>query len=131
MNYRRIYEEVNSKSQVPFKFSESVASSIGKTALDMKIGVLIVFTESGKAARILAKYRPRQSIFVCTQNASVRKQMNAVRGTISFTINQGESKEECIARVIAYAKERGMCADGGKAIVQTTRYCYKFNYAWI
>ena len=122
INYRRVYEEVNSKSQVPFKFSESVASSIGKTALDFKIGVLIVFTESGRAARILAKYRPRQSIFVCTQSASVRKQMNAVRGAIAFTMNQGESKEEWIARVIAYAKERGMCADGGKAIVQTTRY---------
>uniref|UniRef100_A0A7S3N8F7 Pyruvate kinase n=1 Tax=Euplotes harpa TaxID=151035 RepID=A0A7S3N8F7_9SPIT len=118
INYRRIYEDVFSKSKVPFKFSETVASSIANTALDLKIGVLIVFTDTGRAAYILAKYRPRQTIFVCTSSSSVSRQMNVVRGVTPILINARESVEECISRVIAYAKEQGMCADGSKAIVQ-------------
>lgn len=121
INYRRIYEDVFSKSKVPFKFSETVASSIANTALDLKIGVLIVFTDTGRAAYILAKYRPRQTIFVCTSSSSVSRQMNVVRGVTPILINAGESVEECISRVIAYAKEQGMCADGSKAIVQMSR----------
>ena len=119
-NYKQFYEDILAMSASPFKFSETVASSIADTALDLKIGVLIVFTETGKAAKLLAKYRPRQPIFVWSASASVRRQMNAVRGVIPFQINSGESKEDWIARVITYSKERGICIDGTKAIVQTT-----------
>lgn len=119
-NYRNVYEEIWATSLTPFSFSETVASSIANTALDLKIGLLIVFTETGKAANILAKYRPRQPIFVCAASQSVRKQMNSVRGVIPFAINPGESKDDCIKRVISYWKERGFCSERSKAIVQTT-----------
>lgn len=89
-----MYEEISATSPTPFCFSETVASSIAHTALDLKIGLLIVFTETGKAASIIAKYRPRQPIFVCSSSASVRRQMNAVRGVFPFAVNAGESKED-------------------------------------
>lgn len=120
INYKRVYEDVHQKSKSPFKFAETVASNIASTALDLKIGLLIVFTETGKAARILAKYRPRQPIFVCASNNSVKKQMNLVRGVVTYKINKGDSIEDTIAKVIAYAKEQAICTEGSKAIVQTS-----------
>lgn len=120
IHYKRVYEDVISKSQPPFKFSETIASNIAHTALDLKIGVLIVFTESGRSARILAKYRPRQVIFVCTSNESVIKQMNVVRGVTIYPISKGDNIEDVIAKVIAHAKEHAFCAEGTKAIVQTS-----------
>lgn len=120
INYRRVYEDVHSKSKSPFKFAETVASNIAHTALDLKIGLLIVFTESGRAARTLAKYRPRQPIFVCSSNNSVLKQMNVVRGVIPFPIKKDDNIEDAIAKVIHSAKEQGLCEDGTKAIVQTS-----------
>jgi pyruvate kinase len=120
IHYKRIYEDVHSKSKSPFKFAETIASNIAQTALDLKIGILIVFTESGRSARILAKYRPRQVIFVCTTNESVRKQMNVVRGVVNFPISKGENIEDVVAKVIEYAKEHAFCSEGTKAIVQSS-----------
>lgn len=121
LHYKRIYEDVKSRSQTPFKFSETIASNIASTALDLKIGILIVFTENGRAARILAKYRPRQVIFVCTSNESVMKQMNLVRGVITFQIDKKDKIEETISKVINFAKEHAYCTEGTKAIVQSSR----------
>jgi pyruvate kinase len=115
-----VYEDVHTKSKSPFAFAETVASNIAQTALDLKIGLLIVFTETGKAARILAKYRPRQTIYVCTASASVRKQMNLVRGVVPFEIAKGDKLEDSIQKVIRHAKEHAICAEGTKAIVQTS-----------
>lgn len=120
IHYKRTYEDVHSKSLSPFKFAETIASNIAQTALDLKIGVLIVFTESGRSARILAKYRPRQVIFVCTTNESVRKQMNVVRGVVNYPISKGDNIEDVVAKVIAYAKEHAFCSEGTKAIVQSS-----------
>lgn len=120
IHYRRIYEDVKNRSQTPFKFSETIASNIASTALDMKIGLLIIFTESGRAARILAKYRPRQPIFVCTTDQSVLKQLNLLRGVIPYNLEKDDKIEDSIAKVIAYAKERAFFPEGTKAIVQTS-----------
>ena len=119
LNYKRIYEDVNQKS-ILCQFNETVASNIAHTALDGKIGLFIVFTETGRAARILAKYRPRQVIFVCTSNESVRRQMNLVRGVTTFPVEKGDTIEDTITKVTAFAKERAFCAEGSKAIVQTS-----------
>lgn len=121
INYKRIYEDVHNKSKSPFLFAETVASNIAHTALDLKIGLLIVFTNTGKAARILAKYRPRQTIFVCTSNESVIKQMTLVRGVVPYKIKKDSKLEDNISDVIAKAKEQGICEDGSKAIVQSSR----------
>lgn len=121
IHYKRVYDDVKRRSQTPFKFSETVASNIASTALDMKIGVLIVFTENGRAARTLAKYRPRQPIFVCTSDQSVLKQMNLLRGVIPHHIDKNEGIEDTVAKVINFARERAFCQEGTKAIVQTSR----------
>ena len=83
--------------------SETIASSAASTALDLNIGLLIVFTQTGKAARMIAKYRPRQPIFACT-NHTVSKQMNMVRGVIPYLVKDGDTMDETVQKVIAYAK---------------------------
>jgi len=120
LNYKRIYEDVHAKSKSPFVFAETISSNIAQTALDLKIGLLIVFTETGRAARILAKYRPRQTLYVCTTSDSVMKQMNLVRGVISFPMTKDEKIEDVIAKVIRQAKDQRICIEGTKAIVQTS-----------
>lgn len=116
INYKRIYEDVLNNSKSPFHISETVASSAASTALDLKIGLLIVFTQTGKAARMIAKYRPRQPIFACT-NINVSKQMNVIRGVITHLIKDGDTMDETIAKVIAYAKSQAFCYEGSKAII--------------
>mgnify|MGYP002214556518 CR=1 FL=1 len=61
---------------------EAIASSAVKTAMDMNAKMLIVLTESGNTARLVAKYRPEQPILVLTPNRHVARQSCGLLRTI-------------------------------------------------
>ncbi|KAF8396476.1 hypothetical protein HHK36_018099 [Tetracentron sinense] len=46
----------------PMSHLESIASSAVRAAINVKASVIIVFTSSGKAARLIAKYRPTMPV---------------------------------------------------------------------
>ena len=49
------------------------------------------------------------------------KQMNLVRGVMTFQIEKNDKVEDTISKVINYAKDNAYCEEGTKAIVQTSR----------
>lgn len=56
--------------------AESVASSAVKTAIDLGAAMVVVLTETGTTARLLAKYRPDVPILAFTAAADAARQMN-------------------------------------------------------
>lgn len=56
--------------------AESVASSCVKTAIDLDAAMLVVLTETGTTARLLAKYRPDMPILAFTAAPDVARQLN-------------------------------------------------------
>ena len=72
--------------------AESVASSAVKTAIDLKASMVIVLTETGTTARMLAKYRPHVPILAFTASHTVAKQMNGyLRNVYPEVLNDGNS----------------------------------------
>jgi len=62
--------------------AEAIASSAVKTSLDMDAKMLVVLTESGNTARMVAKYRPKMPILVLTPSKHVAQQcFGLLRGT--------------------------------------------------
>ena len=62
INYREIYDHTKSISTV-IDTAESVASSAASAVLDNEdISVIVVLTQTGKLARLAAKYRPEVPI---------------------------------------------------------------------
>lgn len=62
--------------------AEAIASSAVKTALDMDAKMLVVLTESGNTARMVAKYRPKMPILILTPSKHVAQQCyGLLRGT--------------------------------------------------
>ena len=53
---------------------ESVTSSAVKTAYDVDAKLIIVLSESGNSARLVAKYHPSQPILVLTPFTEVARQ---------------------------------------------------------
>jgi len=45
-----------------------------------------VFTDQGKLARLVAKYKPQVKILACSINMKVVHNMNTLRGVIGFKI---------------------------------------------
>ena len=46
--------------------SESAACAAVQATVDLKLPLIIVQTESGNAAKLIAKYRPSANIYACS-----------------------------------------------------------------
>ena len=62
VNYDNVYELIKKFTGSPITTHESVCSSAVRTASDVGAALIIVVTENGLTARIVAKYRPKQPI---------------------------------------------------------------------
>lgn len=56
--------------------AESIASSCVKTAIDLDASMVVVLTETGTTARLLAKYRPNMPILAFTAAPDTARQIN-------------------------------------------------------
>jgi pyruvate kinase len=66
LDYPAIFNEIKMSSPSSYGTAEACAASVVQTCIDMKIGLIIVQTENGNSARLMAKYRPCARIFACT-----------------------------------------------------------------
>jgi len=77
MNFGGLFEAIRNSSLKRYGnlgTPESIASSAVKTAIDIDSKGIIVCSESGATARLIAKYRPGMPIYVLTTSASVARQ---------------------------------------------------------
>lgn len=58
--------------------AEAIASSAVKTSIDMGAKMLVVLTESGRTAGLVAKYRPGVPILVLTTTSETARQVEGV-----------------------------------------------------
>ena len=97
--------------------AESVASSAVKTAFDLKAKMLIVLTESGATARLVAKYRPNMPLLVITDNAQNARQSDAyVHGSKSMVIENMTGTETILTDAIASMVAKGKLAAGDTVV---------------
>ena len=57
-----MFNQITKYTLKPYSSSEAVCCAAVKTADDIKANLIIVITESGVTARLVAKYRPKQHI---------------------------------------------------------------------
>jgi pyruvate kinase len=65
-NYYQQWEFIRDFSDRPMHTAEAVLGAAAKDALDVAAGLVVVVSRSGKAARLVAKYRPRVPVLVIT-----------------------------------------------------------------
>jgi pyruvate kinase len=68
VNFYQTFDYVRSFTPKPVSAIESIVSSLSKNAVDMRPGMLVVFSENGKTARLIAKYRPCVPVLLVTSN---------------------------------------------------------------
>merc|ERR1719445_1578750 len=75
-NFNGLYEAVRNSTIATYgklDTAESIASSAVKTSIDVGAKAIIVCSESGRTARLIAKYRPAAKIYVLTPFSSVAR----------------------------------------------------------
>jgi pyruvate kinase len=97
--------------------SESVASSAVKTAFDVKAKFIVVLTETGNTARLIAKYRPSMPILTLTTNADVARQCQGYMNSCHCEVLKSMvGTDSIILKALETGKTMGWCK-AGDAIV--------------
>mmetsp|Transcript_6222 Transcript_6222/g.10847 ORF Transcript_6222/g.10847 Transcript_6222/m.10847 type:complete len:526 (+) Transcript_6222:242-1819(+) len=111
VNHSKLYDATRTtisllRNGCPLDTPEAVASSAVKTAVDMSAKVIVVLTETGTTARLVAKYRPVVPILVLTADPEAARQcegllrgcrarvMGSMIGTHSILLRAAEISHE-------------------------------------
>jgi len=98
--------------------AESVASSAVKSSWDIKAKLIVVLTESGTSARLVAKYRPSVPILALTADPQVMRICQGYyKNTMSKTVASLDDLEKSITEASEIAKKAGICKAGDLIVV--------------
>ena len=118
INYGKLYlatrnTVIGDISFATMETPEAIASSSVKTAHDMKAKMIVVLTESGNTARLVAKYRPPIPILVLTSTDAVARQCEGLlRGVTASILQSMAGTDSLLVRAAMIGKEMGWVKPG-------------------
>lgn len=95
---------------------EAMCSSAVKTTMDADCKLIVVLTETGVAARVVAKYRPGVPIIAVSASEQVTRQFNTVRGVHAMMTESFAGTDSVIAKTLKYAQSVGMVKSGDAVV---------------
>jgi len=95
---------------------EAMCSSAVKTTMDADCKLIVVLTETGVAAKVIAKYRPEVPIIAVSASEQVTRQFNCVRGVHPMMTESFAGTDSVISKAIKYAQSLGMVASGDAVV---------------
>lgn len=93
-------------------------------ASDLKANAILVATQTGNTARMVARHRPRPSIVAISTDGAIRRQMQLLWGVTPINVQDADSVNELFANGITSATDRGLM-NLGDLIVITAGIPYK------
>jgi pyruvate kinase len=96
---------------------EAIASSAVKTAIDINAKMIVVLTESGTTARLIAKYRPSQPILVLTAlGETARQAEGCFKGTTARVMGSMIGTDSILYRATDLGKNYGWIEKGDTVV---------------
>jgi len=117
---RKRFEELRAAIPPPLPQQEVVAQSAVNTAFEICAAAIIVLSNSGTTARLVAKYRPHCPIFAVTSVPKNARQLNLTRGCLPVLTDEPKDKLDYDARIqagINYGKLSGDLLNGDHVVV--------------
>ncbi|KAJ3225583.1 Pyruvate kinase [Clydaea vesicula] len=85
------FNEIRSLTPKPLFTSETIAVATVNASLEEEAKVIVVLSQSGTTARLIAKYRPKAAIVVVTRDATVARQSHLFRGTYPMVYKEKQN----------------------------------------
>ncbi len=96
---------------------EAVADAACTLADDIGAAAIIACTQSGNAARLLARHRPKRTILALTPLPETYRRLALVWGVIPLRIEMPESTDALMDRIPALALSTGFVARGDRIVI--------------
>ncbi|RYY32041.1 hypothetical protein EON62_05895 [archaeon] len=115
-NYGQLFAAIRESTLTEvgvMNIAEAVASSAVKTVIDMGAKCVIICSETGNSARLVAKYRPAVPILTLTATESVARQVTGLyRGIKTMVMGSMIGTDSILLRACDMVKDYGWAASG-------------------
>ena len=119
LNYAQLHMAVHSSTVcelnegMPLSVAEAVASSTVKTSLDLGAKAIIVCSETGNTARLVAKYRASARVLVMTSSEEVARWISGLcRGAMAVAVGSMVGTDGIVLRGEELLKSMGWIKPG-------------------
>jgi len=100
------------------EFTDALAGSARYAAEQLDAKFIVVFTQTGFAARLMSKFRPTQPIIALTPSSWVARRMNMLWGVQPFVLREvGEYHEQIVERVDDFLLSRDIVSSGDRLVI--------------
>lgn len=85
-----------------------------------ELSAFLVFTNSGRTARLLSRYRAHIPVYAFTPNKTICDSLTMSYGVVPFVqtaLNDEEVEKDDVIKAVNYLKQHGFLNEGGKIIV--------------
>ncbi|HET7436323.1 MAG TPA: pyruvate kinase [Thermoanaerobaculia bacterium] len=100
------------------EFTDALAGAANYAAEQLQAKYLVVFTQTGFAARLMSKFRPRVPIIALTPSSWVARRMNILWGVQPFVLREaGEFHEQIVDCVDDYLLAKDIVRPGDRIVI--------------
>jgi len=100
------------------EFTDALAGAANYAAEEIDAKYIVVFTQTGFAARLMSKFRPKAPILALAQSTNVARRMNLLWGVIPFVVPVvGEYHEQVIDAVEAFLTAERLVTEGDRVVI--------------
>jgi len=99
-------------------FTDALAGAANYAAEQLDAKFIVVFTQTGFAARLMSKFRPKQPIIALTPSSWVARRMSMLWGVQPFVLKEvGEYHEQIVERVDDFLLSRDIVSSGDRLVI--------------
>ena len=100
------------------EFTDALAGAANYAAEQLDAKYLVVFTQTGFAARLMSKFRPKVPIIALTPSSWVARRMNLLWGVQPFVLREaGEFHEQIVDRVDDFLLSKDIVRPGDRLVI--------------
>ena len=100
------------------EFTDALAGAANYAAEQIDAKYIVVFTQTGFAARLMSKFRPQAPIIALTPSSWVARRMNILWGVQPFVLREaGEYHEQIVDRVDEFLLTKDIVRAGDRLVI--------------
>ncbi|HEU4522627.1 MAG TPA: pyruvate kinase [Thermoanaerobaculia bacterium] len=100
------------------EFTDSLAGAANYAAEQLDAKFIVVFTQTGFAAQLMSKFRPKAPVIALTPSSWVARRMNILWGVQPFVLKDaGEYHEQIVDRVDDYLLAKDVVRPGDRLVI--------------
>jgi pyruvate kinase len=100
------------------EFTDALAGAANYAAGQLDAKYIVVFTQTGFAARLMSKFRPKVPIIALTPSSWVARRMNLLWGVQPFVLREaGEFHEQIVDRVDEFLLSKDIVRPGDRLVI--------------